>query len=42
MSYWDDVFSAGGMSPDPKKVQVVLDWPTPTSATVLVSETKWT
>ena len=33
VQYLGHVFSAGGMSPDPKKVQVVLDWPTPTSAT---------
>ena len=29
VQYLGHVFSAGGMSPDPKEVQVVLDWPTP-------------
>ena len=31
--YLGHVFSAGGMSPNPKKVQVVVDWPIPTNAT---------
>ena len=33
VQYLGHVFSACGMSPDPKKVQVVVDWPAPTSAT---------
>ena len=40
MSHWyvrgtvlGHVFSDAGMSPNPKKVQVILDWPIPTSVT---------
>ena len=33
MHYLRYVFSASGMSPDPNKVQVVLDWPAPTNST---------
>ena len=33
VQYLGYVFSADGMSPDPKKVQVVVDWPIPTSVT---------
>ena len=28
-------FSASGMSPDPKKTQAIVEWPQPTSVTVV-------
>ena len=33
VQYLGHVFSATGMSSDPRKVQVVVDWPTPTDVT---------
>ena len=33
VQYLGHVFSAAGMSADPRKVQVVVDWPTPTNVT---------
>ena len=33
VSYLGHIFSAAGMSPDPKKVQRVQQWPPPTNAT---------
>ena len=35
VSYLGHVFSATGMSPDPHKIEAILDWPRPTSATTL-------
>ena len=31
VQYLGHVFSAAGISPDPKKVRVMVDWPTPTN-----------
>jgi len=33
VQYLGNLFSAAGICPDPKKVQVVVDWPTPTNTT---------
>ena len=33
VSYLGHMFSDTGVSPDPSKVQVVLDWPVPTNST---------
>ena len=33
VQYLGHTFSAKGMSPDPKKVNVVMEWPTPTNVT---------
>ena len=33
VSYLGHVFSSSGMAPDPKKIQVVQEWPVPTDVT---------
>ena len=34
VTYLGHVFSASGMSPDPKKTQAIVEWPQPTSPSV--------
>ena len=41
VQYLGHTFSAKGMSPDPKKVNVVVEWPTPTNVTRYVSSWDW-
>ena len=33
VSYLGHVFSSSGMAPDPKKIQIVQEWPVPTDVT---------